>query len=103
MHRHLPGGVLYDLYGPRPRPHAYDSSSESDGEEEEGERRRRMPRKEQEEEQEQEEGSGVACPPWRITVRFHDIPLDQASVCTFGCCSGFEKENHRVRRPVPRL
>lgn len=89
-HRHLPGGVLYDLYGPRPTPHAYDSSSSSDSEEEEedgkgkggGGRRRRRPRPQcAAEEDEGGGGGGGGRAPWRITVRFHDIPLDQASVC----------------------
>jgi hypothetical protein len=83
--RHLPGGVLYDLYGPRPRSNAYASSDDEDDEGRiaeadamdasapggrKGRRRRPRPR-------EGEGEGGVVIKPWRVTVRFHDIPLDQ--------------------------
>lgn len=89
--RHLPGGVLYDLHGPSPTPHAYSSESESDDEEgEEGEggggsgggRRRRKGGDGGGEEGRRGVLGGVC--PWRVTVRFHDAPLDQASVWVWG-------------------
>lgn len=76
-HRHLPGGVLYDLYGPQHPPQREGDLFGSDDEAEGASASASAAASAAALKRGGGGGEGGIVTPWRVTVRFHDIPLDR--------------------------